>query len=92
MKPGDSTCFRVSGRPSRWSVPHGAAGSVDRDPLQAGSVVGPMHDGDAAAHRPRDHLPVQGDVVHLRVVLGQRLPDDLAPLLDARLHSGGIDG
>src|SRR5690348_7327654 len=40
--------------------------SVDPDPLHLDPVVGAMHDRNVLAHRPRNDLSVQGDVVDLR--------------------------
>ena len=67
----------------RPAVARRAAGSrrgplLDRDPVGDDVVVGAVHRGDVAARRPRDHLPVQRDVVGLGVVREQRLVDHLA--------------
>src|SRR5687767_9546270 len=64
---------------------------VDVDPLRLDPVVGPMHHAHVVAHGPRDHLPVQRHVVDLRVVLGERLGDELLALGRVGLDALGID-
>ena len=55
-------------------------------PVRRDEVVGAVHDGDVAARRPRDHLPVQRQVVDLGVVRRERFPDQPEALF--RVHLG----
>ena len=68
-----AACRRSGDTPPLCGSP--APALLDRDPVRNDVVVGAVHCGDVAARRPRDHLPVQRDVVGLRVVREQRLVD-----------------
>src|SRR5215212_975260 len=54
--------------------------SLDLHPVCLDPVVGTVHGAHILAHRPRNHLPVQRNVVNLSVVLGQRIGDQIFSL------------
>src|SRR6185295_2761974 len=64
---------------------------VDLHPVRLHPVVGAVNHAHVLPHRPRDYLPVERDVVDLRVVFGERVGDQLFALALIVLHPRRID-
>ena len=67
-----------------------AGASFQRGPERHHVVVGEVHDGDVAARRPRNDLPVQRNQVHFRVLREQPFAN-LAKALKPQGRLGIVD-
>src|SRR3954463_3992395 len=82
---------KSTGRCARRKIFRRDFPSIDAHPLSLDPIVGAVHDLDVLAHRPRNDLPVQRDMVDLRVVLGDRLGNDFLPLGGVGFDARGVD-
>src|SRR3954465_14698261 len=64
---------------------------IDVHPLRLHPVVRAVHGTNIFARDPRNHLPVQRNVVNLGVVLGQRVGDLLFALRRVGFDARGVD-